>query len=343
MTRNIILSLAVAATSMAASNAQAQFSGGPPSPERIFGFIDRDRNGVIDRREAESAFGPARDVLLKHPNIDRGISQKDFEPVMAKMMEERSRDERDRERDRERERERDREREKERERERIAEQQRAAQSSSNSSSKPSTSSSSSALKKAPAKKQRITQDLPRAFQAIDLNGDGQIGLYEWDRAKYAEFQAADANGDGLLTAKEILAAKISPAPAKTATTSSSSATIAGATTAKPTSTTSVSGTAVATTASRSPTPSAPVSTAAVSGKGVEPIKVDADSSDGRMAKYIFGRLDLDKDGSLTEAEWSKSQSVRQSFEKLGAKMPLPIKADDFAGWQVAVQKAERTK
>ena len=60
-----------------------------------------------------------------------------------------------------------------------------------------------------------------------------------------------------------------------------------------------------------------------------------------MAKFNFGRLDLDKDGSLTTEEWSKSQSIRQSFEKAGVKLTLPINADQFAGWQIAVQKADR--
>lgn len=51
--------------------------------------------------------------------------------------------------------------------------------------------------------QRISQPLPQGYVARDKNGDGQIGLYEWDRAKYAEFAKLDRNGDGFLTAQEL--------------------------------------------------------------------------------------------------------------------------------------------
>jgi Ca2+-binding EF-hand superfamily protein len=51
---------------------------------------------------------------------------------------------------------------------------------------------------------RFAPRLPAEFLARDKNGDGQIGLYEWDRAKYAEFVKLDKNGDGFLTASELL-------------------------------------------------------------------------------------------------------------------------------------------
>ena len=45
--------------------------------------------------------------------------------------------------------------------------------------------------------------LPKEFQAYDKNGDGQIGLYEWDRAKFAEFKKLDKNNDRFLTPQEL--------------------------------------------------------------------------------------------------------------------------------------------
>ena len=60
-----------------------------------------------------------------------------------------------------------------------------------------------------------------------------------------------------------------------------------------------------------------------------------------MAKYVFGRLDANRDGTLSEEEWRKSETTRQAFEKAGAKLSFPIDADKFAGWQVAVQRAGR--
>lgn len=60
-------------------------------------------------------------------------------------------------------------------------------------------------------KSKFVRNLPAEYQAQDKNGDGQIGLYEWDRAKYAEFAKLDKNGDGFLTPAE-LAAKIVAKP-----------------------------------------------------------------------------------------------------------------------------------
>ena len=60
-----------------------------------------------------------------------------------------------------------------------------------------------------------TSPLPKEYQAYDKNGDGQIGLYEWERSKYAEFKRLDKNHDGFLTPQE-LAVKVSVAAATVA-------------------------------------------------------------------------------------------------------------------------------
>ena len=53
-------------------------------------------------------------------------------------------------------------------------------------------------------KVRMVPTLPKEFEARDKNGDGQIGMYEWERSKYAEFMKLDKNGDGFLTPQELL-------------------------------------------------------------------------------------------------------------------------------------------
>jgi len=53
-------------------------------------------------------------------------------------------------------------------------------------------------------KSKYVLALPKEYEARDKNGDGQIGLYEWDRTKYAEFFKLDKNGDGFLTAQELI-------------------------------------------------------------------------------------------------------------------------------------------
>jgi len=58
-------------------------------------------------------------------------------------------------------------------------------------------------------KPRMVPVLPQEFAALDKNGDGQIGMYEWSRTKYAEFVKLDKNGDGFLTAQELGAKGIS--------------------------------------------------------------------------------------------------------------------------------------
>ncbi|WP_010587681.1 LCCL domain-containing protein [Schlesneria paludicola] len=56
---------------------------------------------------------------------------------------------------------------------------------------------------ATATRRSRTAALPEAYRSLDKNGDGQIGLYEWDRAKFAEFRKLDKNGDGFLTPQEL--------------------------------------------------------------------------------------------------------------------------------------------
>ena len=51
-----------------------------------------------------------------------------------------------------------------------------------------------------ARKVSIARD---QYQTLDKNADGQIGLSEWDRAKYAEFRKLDKNRDGFLTPLEL--------------------------------------------------------------------------------------------------------------------------------------------
>jgi Ca2+-binding EF-hand superfamily protein len=52
----------------------------------------------------------------------------------------------------------------------------------------------------------LPAELPQWFTDLDVDEDGQIGLYEWRKSGKSaeEFLAMDRNGDGLLTAEELL-------------------------------------------------------------------------------------------------------------------------------------------
>lgn len=346
------------------ASAEAQFpGGGPPSPDRFFGFLDRNQDGRIDSSEAQNMPGSFRDALAQaRLDLSRGISRDDFARVMPQIFEsmrrsreesgsrgdfgrsDRGRDDRDSSRD-------------DRDRDRGDSSRREdSRSSSSSPAPPSSSSSSTSRSSRPTQltftgrgygtpaggrtKPRITVSLPSSWQPLDLNGDGQIGLYEWDRSRFAEFLQYDLNSDGLLTASEIAATKASPPSGFVPQQVPGAAPATGtpAPSAQPSSAVSVPPSAVSNTAK----PAAPAASVP-SGKPLSPVAVNPESSEGRYARYVFQRLDRNRDGSLTSDEWEQSQSIRQGFEKFSTPLTLPADFDRFAGLYVAVQQAEKAK
>ena len=299
--------------------------------DRFFGMMDRNRDGRLDEEETRRIPGPMRDSMQKMgADFRRGISREKFGEMLPRAMEEMRRGresgggyggssgrggppsygDRSRGSDTDRgdgrgpgdygrgdDRSRD--------------------SRYGSSSRDSRGRSS---RKTPKPAPRVTVDLPEAWKAADLDKDGQIGLYEWDRKKYKEFFALDTNRDSLLTPREISrASEASPAPTATAvaTTKVQSSRSTSAPTAKP--------------------------AATPAGVPIVAAEYDAKSKVGRWAKYVFGRLDKNKDGSLSQDEWNGSVKTRDSFKKHNAKIRFPADFESFAGLMVAVSQAERKK
>lgn len=177
----------------------------------------------------------------------------------------------------------------------------------------SSSSSSGSSKKIAKPKVRITKDLPSEYVDKDKNGDGQIGLYEWDRKAFAQFFELDRNGDGLLTASELLAAKKTTTvsvlasaaqPSSSSVASVSPSSNSPATTSTPT---TVNGKEAASPASATPTTALPTT----------------------AGMKVFVGLDSNRDGTLTDEEWQRSRTARSKFEKAGIAISFPIQQAQF--------------
>jgi len=169
------------------------------------------------------------------------------------------------------------------------------------------SSSGKSTKKAPKPKARVTQDLPADYLAKDKNGDGQIGLYEWDRNAFSQFFSLDRNGDGLLTPIELIAAaKTSPSSDK-----SSSQSITSTSPAAP----SVDSRSTSST-----------SNSTKSGDSSSATTASASSSPGLKS---FVSLDSNRDGKLSEDEWRRSRTTRGKFEKAKIELKFPVEQAQF--------------
>ena len=298
-----------------------------PSPERFFGYLDRNQDGRIDGDEIQRMPGPLRDGM-RNAGIDlsRGISQDEFTRQMPRMMEEmrRRRDEGGG----------------------FGGRSSGGEGGGGDGRGPSDyrrpddrrrdSGPGSRGRQAPPKptrwkakpRERVTFDLSESWRASDFNGDGQIGLYEWDRAKLSEFLKLDTNHDGLLTPREIsFATDAKPAPTSAAVATS----VRGPTGVAPR----------PVQANTSPSPASAV------GPGVEekvsPVEFDRKSTEGRWASFVFRTLDKNRDGSLAEDEWKASKGTRKNFEKHGVQVSFPTDFETFAPWLVAVQRKEKKR
>ena len=161
-------------------------------------------------------------------------------------------------------------------------------------------------------KVRVTKELPDESRERDKNGDGQIGLYEWDRKAFAKFQELDRNADGFLTPNELIApvTKKNSDDSKTAIAAS-----AGKSSDK-----SNSG------------KSSDKESRADGKKASSDKPASADKSppaSDTAGDTAFRALDVNSDGQLDATEWERARSASKRFEKAGITVSLPIKQSQF--------------
>lgn len=160
-----------------------------------------------------------------------------------------------------------------------------------------------------SERQKLTQELPEEYQDGDADEDGQIALFEWAAWKRSDmfaFFELDENQDGFLTPRELNQAEseqdrgISMKRDRLAISSGSGGRRGGSSRVR-------SAGSGRTESSRSP---------------------EQTSRDSARANYYFGALDRDRDGMISDQEWSRSRIVRGTLEKAGIKVG-PMSKETF--------------
>jgi hypothetical protein len=317
------------------------FGGGPPPIDQMFSRMDRNSDGRLTEDEVPSFL---RD-RMQGVDLRRGATQQDITQAFERMRQER---------------------------ESSSSSSRSSSSESSSSSSSSgdsryssssrssssgdsssrdrdsrdsrsSSSSSRSMGLAGPARPRLTVDLPLSYADGDLDGDGQIGFYEWRkwrRNQTETFFTIDTDADGFLTPTELLAAPSVLAAA--ARNSASAVPVAGGPAvpgggSSPATAGVVSAPAPVLSNGRRGFPGAPPPVTS----GASPSTVPAVSTgnapsgdepnDGlrRRAESMFRSLDRNRDGSITEDEWSRSRTLRPQFEGGGVDLTKPMSSDVF--------------
>ncbi len=306
------IAAAVVLTVVFGETAVAQRPGGSSGSgfERMFGFMDRNRNGTLDPEELARVPGPMREFLSNRGvDTSRPINRDTFMRMLPDMMESMRR-RRDAERSSGDGRD-----------SRFGDSRRDGGGFSGGIFRGGGSrgggdrggSSNSRSNSKPKQRPRVTVQLPAAFAEGDHDADGQIGLYEWkvwkSRAALTDFYRFDRNRDGFLTPYELVMAEKAP-PVTDAT--ASAAAVSGkpaqnAASAK--SATATSSTPAATTTARQP--------------------AAAESPETRMANTYFRYMDRDGDAAISPEEWERSRRIRPMFEKAGIDLSKSMSKEAF--------------
>ncbi len=164
----------------------------------------------------------------------------------------------------------------------------------------------------PRSKERITVDLPPKYSELDIDYDGQIGLYEWITARREsidQFDDIDENVDGILTPLELKLFEETSAGGTPEVVS-----------VKRDRLTIIGGQGAASGRDNGKSPG--------SSKGGKMSKEEREQQES-VGKRYFGMMDRDKDGKVSEEEWSVSRRLKPMFESAGIKVES-MSEDQFA-------------
>jgi hypothetical protein len=347
----LVVSLYLAGlTSPAEAQRPGGFGGGPPSPDRMFDYLDRNQDGQLDASEIQQSNFLRDRIGQSGLDVSRPITKAQFSDSMQRVREQMeseggsfrfggpppssgSREPRDFRSDSDERREwfrfGDSGRGEEFRREDFRrEDYRRDEGRSESGDRRDRGDSSS---KSPASKEkkpkpRVTKELPDEYRDRDQNSDGQIGLYEWDRKAFAQFYELDRNSDGFLTPAELIAsANKRTAKASGTAASKSSGFARNGSSGRP------SGSSVTRDNSKSE-PAKPGETPKSAGDSKSDAdkvkKPDATESSAAVSAFQF--LDQNHDGQLTQDEWERARSAKQKFDDAGIALSLPVNQAAFA-------------